>query len=89
MITQKPFLTKGTNRISLELELKNLEINLNSKENRRLYNHCQNYLETIYDYIAAGIKTRSKCEWYKDGEKSYFKLRKKASHQKSSPETHC
>ena len=35
-----------------------------SEENRKLYNHYKNNLETIYDYIADGIKIRSKCEWY-------------------------
>ena len=45
-------------RISLDLKLKNLESNLNSEENRKLYNHYKNDLETIYDYIADGIKIR-------------------------------
>ena len=57
-------------RINLALKLKNLESNLNSEENRKVYNHYKNDLETIHDYIADGIKIRSKCEWYEHGEKS-------------------
>ena len=54
-------------RINLELKLKNPENNLNSEEKRKLYNDCKNDLETIYDFIADGIKIRSKCEWYDIG----------------------
>ena len=56
--------------INLELKLKNLESNSNFEENRKLYNHYKNDLENIYDYIADGIKIKSKCEWYEHGEKS-------------------
>ena len=48
---------------TLELKLKNLESNLNYGENRRLYNHYKNDLETIQDYIDTGIKLNSKYEW--------------------------
>ena len=34
-------------RINLELKLKNLDSNLNSRENRKLYNHYKNALETM------------------------------------------
>ena len=57
-------------KIDLEHKLKNLENNLTSEENRKLYNHHKNKLETICDHIADGIKIRSKCEWYEHGEKS-------------------
>ena len=56
--------------IDLEQKLKNLENNLTSEENRKLYNHYKNELETIYDPIADSIGIRSKCEWYEHGEKS-------------------
>ena len=36
--------------IKLELKFKNLEKNLNYSGNRKLYNHCKNGLQTIYDY---------------------------------------
>ena len=45
-----------------------LESNLNCDINS-VYN-CKNQLEEIYDDIAEGIKVRSECQWYKDGEKS-------------------
>ena len=67
-------------KIDLEHKLKNLENNLTSEENRKLYNHYKNELETIYDHIADGIKIRSKCEWYEHGEKStkfFLNLEKK------------
>ena len=36
-------------KIDLEQKLKNLENNLTSEENGKLYNHYKNELETIYD----------------------------------------
>ena len=57
-------------RINLEEKLKDIENNLTSEENRKLYSHYKNELETIYDHIADGIRIRSKCEWYEHGEKS-------------------
>ena len=36
-------------KINLEQKLKNLENNLISEENRKLYNHYKNELDTIYD----------------------------------------
>ena len=59
---------------------KNLENDLSSEENRKLYNHYKNELETIYDHIAGGIKIKRKCEWYEHGEKStkfFINLEKK------------
>ena len=59
---------------------KNLENDLSSEENRKLYNHYKNELETIYDHIADGIKIKRKCEWYEHGEKSikfFINLEKK------------
>ena len=63
-------------KIDLEQKLKNLENNLTSEKNRRLYNHYKNELETIYGHIADGIRIRSKCEWYEHGEKSTKSLKK-------------
>ena len=54
--------------------------NLTPEENRKLYNHYENELETIYDHIADGIKISSKCEWYEHDEKSikfFLNLEKK------------
>ena len=54
----------------LENELKLLESNLNRDINSAEYINCKNQREKIYDDIAKGIKVRSKCQWYKQGEKS-------------------
>ena len=74
-------------KIDLEQKLKNLESNLTSKENRKLYNHYKNELETIYDDIAEGIKIRRKCEWYEHGEKStkFFSNLQKSGASKAEP----
>ena len=54
---------------SLENKLKLLESNLNCDINSVEYINCKNQLEEIYDDIAEGIKVRSKCQWYEEGEK--------------------
>ena len=54
----------------LENKLKLLESNLNRDINSAEYINCKNQREKIYDDIAKGIKVRSKCQWYKQGEKS-------------------
>ena len=38
--------------------------------NHEEYNDCKTQLEWIYKIKANGIKIRSKCDWYKHGEKS-------------------
>ena len=45
----KLLIKKGKKKINWELKLKSLWSNLNSEENRKLYNHCQNNLDNIYD----------------------------------------
>ena len=54
----------------MEEKLKNLENNLISEENSKLYKHYRNELETIYDNITNSIKIWSKCEWCEHGENS-------------------
>ena len=54
----------------LENKLKLLESNLDRDINSAEYINCKNQREKIYDDIAKGIKVRSKCQWYKQGEKS-------------------
>ena len=54
----------------LESELKKLENNLESSENLRKYESLKNDLELNYDHIAEGVRLRSKCDWYEQGEKS-------------------
>ena len=53
----------------LEDKIKLLEENLNDN-NLEDYNKCKNALDILYDNITAGIKIRSRCSWYKHGEKS-------------------
>ena len=74
--------TRKQQKIDLEQKPKNLENNLTSEENNKLYNHYKNKLETIYDHIDDGIRIRSKCEWYELGVKStkfFLNLEKKRS----------
>ena len=67
---------------------KNLENDLSSEENRKLYNHYKNELETIYDHIADGIRIRRKCEWYEHREKStkFFSNLEKSGASKAESE---
>ena len=46
------------------------ESNLNSEANFNEYTKCKKDLELIYERIAEGVKIRSKCQWYEEGEKS-------------------
>ena len=50
-------------------KLKELESNLNSEANFNEYTKYKKDLELIYERIA-GVKIRSKCQWYEEGEKS-------------------
>ena len=56
------------------------ESNLNSEANFNEYTKCKKDLELIYERIAEGVKIRSKCQWYEEGEKStkfFLNLEKK------------
>ena len=57
-------------RALLESELEKLENNFESSENLRKYESLKSDLELIYDHIAEGVRLRSKCDWYEQGEKS-------------------
>ena len=54
---------------NLENQLKELEKNLD-EDNLSKYNSIENELDVIYDHITEGMRIRSKCNWYKRGEKS-------------------
>ena len=61
-------------------KLKELESNLNSEANFNEYTKCKKDLEFIYERIAEGVKIRSKCRQYEEGEKStelFLNLKKK------------
>ena len=71
-------------QVYLESELKKLENNLKSCENLRKYKSLKNDLELIYNHIAEGVRLRSKCDWYEQGEKStkfFLNLEKQRGNQ--------
>ena len=81
-ITYSKKASQSTKRSQCELEkkLKELESNLNSEANFNEYTKCKNDLQRIYERIAEGVKIRSKCQWYQEGEKStkfFLNLEKK------------
>ena len=65
-------LANNTRKRKAELEniLKMLEKKLDKDENLQIYNDYKTELENIYEHIAEGIRIRSKCQWYEEGEKS-------------------
>ena len=54
----------------LEKELKKLEKYLNNLQTNECYLKCKQKLQNIYTKKGNGIRIRSKCNWYKNGEKS-------------------
>ena len=57
---------------------------MESSENLRKYESFKNDLELIYDHIAEGVRLRSKCDWYEQGEKStkfFLNLEKQRGNQ--------
>ena len=54
----------------LEVKLTELEQNLSNDEAKEQYNAYRGEINEIYNEISNGIKIRSKCDWYKFGEKS-------------------
>ena len=61
---------KKSKQYSIENKLKLFESNLNCDINSVEHINCKNQLEEIYDDIAEGITVTSKCQWYKQAEKS-------------------
>ena len=75
-------------RLALEMKLANLEGLILSNSSHDLleeYSKCKSDLESLYNYITAGIILRSKSEWYEHGEKSskYFLNLEKRNKAKS------
>ena len=56
--------------VNQKKKLKEIESNLNSEANLNEYTKCKKDLELTYQRIAEGVKIRSKCPWYEEGEKS-------------------
>ena len=57
-------------KADLEPKLKLLERSLDNDACVFEYNHCKKQLEKIFENISGGIRVRSRCQWYKEGEKS-------------------
>ena len=68
--TKRKAKEKRKHQVYLEPELKKLENNLEHSNNLRKYERLKNDLELIYDHVAEGVRLRSKCDWYEQGEKS-------------------
>ena len=82
--SQKLAKERKENKTLLENKVKGLEGNLNTEDNIQLHNIYKKELDSIYDHIAEGIRTRSKCHWYEHGEKStkvFMILEKKRCNQ--------
>ena len=62
---------KRQQRTNLENQLKKLEGKLD-EDNLSKYNSVKNELDEIYNYIVEGTQIRSKCNRYKNSEKSTF-----------------
>ena len=61
---------ENKDRNFLEKELKKLEKNLNNLQTNEYYLGCKQKLQNIYIKKVNGIRIRSKCNWYQNGEKS-------------------
>ena len=61
---------ENKDRNFLEKELKKLEKNLNNLQTNEYYLGCKQKLQNIYTKKVNGIRIRSKCNWYENGEKS-------------------
>ena len=70
-------------KLLLEAKLIILENDLNNSTCLQEYNECKKELDEIYENIAEGIRVRSRCQWYEEGEKSTaFFLNLEKSHGK-------
>ena len=68
---------KKARRCELEKRLTELECSFSTNHNSNMleeYHKCKSELDTLYDYMTAGLIIRSKSNWYEQGEKSskYF-----------------
>ena len=75
-------------RCELEKRLTELECSLSTNHNNNMleeYHKCKSELDTLYDYITAGLIIRSKSNWYEQEEKSskYFLNLEKRNQVKS------
>ena len=61
---------ENKDRDFLEKEIKELEKNLNNLQTNEYYLGCKQKLQNIYTKKVNGIRIRSQCNWYENGEKS-------------------
>ena len=61
---------ENKDRNFLEKELNRLEKNLTNFQTNQYYVECKQKLQNVYTKKANGIRIRSKCNWYENGEKS-------------------
>ena len=75
-------------RLKLENTLKFLENNLTDNLKKQQYGLLKCELDEIYEKIAEGVRVRSRCQQYEEGEKSnkfFSKFRKSARFPGESP----
>ena len=60
----------------LENKLKELKVNLKAEDNIQCYNIYKRELGSIYDHVAEGTRTQSKCNWYEPSEKFFLILKR-------------
>ena len=60
---------ENKDRDFLEKEIKELEKNLNNLQTNEYYLGCKQKLQNIFTRKVNGIRIRSKCNWYQNGEK--------------------
>ena len=63
-------------RTFLENKLKELKVNLKAEDNIQCYNIYKRELGSIYDHVAEGTRTQSKCNWYEPSEKFFLILKR-------------
>ena len=76
--------------LKLEKKLTNLEGLISGNSSCNLleeYSKCKSDLESLYNYITAGIILRSKSEWYEHGEKSSKHFLNLEKHNKAKSHT--
>ena len=78
-------------RLALEKRLANLEGLISSNSSCDLleeYSKCKSDLESLYNYITAGIILWSESEWYEHGEKSSKSFLNLEKHNKAESHIH-